>query len=140
MCVMALGAIAGLAQGVMGMMAGNANAKMAEAEAKRIRQLGAIEEQQLRKRHDIELGQQRVDIAAAGRSGSTGTPLQLAFASRQEAEIEALFARDGYTMRSDAKRAEAANYRNQGLQTLVGSAFSAAGTFLNSAAPIPALR
>jgi len=140
MCMMAFGLVAGLAQGVMGMAAANANAKMAKQEALRIRQLGSLEEAQQRKRQDWELGQQKVDIAAAGRSMSTGTPLQLAFEAKRNAEVDAAFTRDGYTMRSDAKKIEAANYKNQGLQGMFGSVLSAAGQFLNSAPLIPSLR
>lgn len=135
MCMMlagALGAVASLAQGVMGMQAAKHNAKLAEREAQRIRQLGAVQEAADRRKTEYALGQQRVDLAAAGRSISTGSPLQLAFNSKLEAELDHLATRAGYQMRGEAKDAEASQYRLQGKQALFGGFLSAAGRILNS--------
>ena len=130
---MAIPAAGMLVNGVMGMMTGNANAKQSQAEAQRIRQMGAVEEAALRRSQDYDLGQQQVDMAASGRSGSSGTALELAFRSKLEAEQEALLKRSGTIMQSDRAINEGRMAKAQGVQGMIGSVFSAAGSLLKSA-------
>lgn len=138
--VAAIGAIGALVQGFTSMQAANYNAAAAQAEAKRIRQLGAVQEASDRRGMDYQLGQQQVDLAAAGRSGATGSALELAFHSRREGELDVMAKRAGYTMRSDSKENEATLHRYEGVSSLIGSGFSAAGKLLGGATKqIPAL-
>ncbi len=137
---LAIGLIGTLVQGFTSMQAANYNAAAAEQEAKRIRALGSVQEASDRRAMDYTLGQQQVDFAAAGRSGGTGSALELAFHSRREGELDVLAKRDGYTMRADSKDNEATLHRYEGTSALIGSAFSAAGTLLKSPSfQIPAL-
>lgn len=140
MCMAAFAAIGSLVQGVMSMSAASYNAKMAEIEAKRIRQLGAIEEAQVRNRNDFAMGQQLVDFAASGRVAGTGSALAVAFDSRRHAEVDAMFTRANMQMKAEAKENEATLHRMQGFQSLVGAAFSAGGQLLQASPLIPALR
>jgi hypothetical protein len=134
-----LGAAASVAQGVMGMQQAKYNAALARQEATRIRTMGALEEGAIRRRNDLTLGQQAVDIAASGRALGAGSSLDLAFYSRLEGERDALYARAGYQMRSEAKDSEARLYKMQGAAGLFGSALSAGGQLLGAVRPIPAL-
>ena len=105
-----------LAKGVMDYQTGKANQKMANAEAERIRAMGAVEEAALRRQQDYQLGQQKVDLASSGRSGGTGAALQLAFQSRLEGERTALARRDGHIMQQDQRINEGRVMRAQGCQ------------------------
>ena len=123
-----------VAKGVMDYSVAKSNQKMANAEAERIRDMGTVEEAALRRQQDYQLGQQKVDLASIGRSGGTGTALQIAFQSRLEGERTALARRDGHIMQRDQRINEGRMMRAQGAASMFGSFGSAAGMLLNSAA------
>lgn len=143
MCVAAIGLMAGLAstivQGVTESNSANYNAEMAKRESERVRQLGAVEEAAQRRQHDFSMGQQIVDMAAAGRSTGDGTALELAYQSKMESELQLLGIRAGYQMKAENKDAERGLYKLQGKQALIGAGFGAASRILNSPSFHPAL-
>lgn len=136
MCTVAAVLMAGatIGKGVMDYQAGSFNNKVAQQDAQRMRQLGAVEEAALRREQDYQLGQQQVDLAASGRSTQSGSALELAFRSKLEGEHNALLKRTGTIMRSDARINEGKMAKFQGTQSLIGSGFSAANQLLQEAA------
>jgi hypothetical protein len=135
----AIGAAGSLAQGKMAKQTADYNAAAAKQEGQRIRELGAVQEASDRRATEYQLGQQIADFAAAGRSPSTGTALELAYRSKLESELAHLSTRAGYQMRSEGKTAEAGLYKLQGRHALIGASFSAAGRILNGIPSLPAL-
>ena len=84
-----------------------AEADLREQEAGRIRQLGLVQENQVRRRNRILLEQQRVDFVAAGLDPTFGTPLDVAFQSAEQGELDALAIRTDTNLRAEAREAEA---------------------------------
>lgn len=113
---------------------GNAYAATAVArrtEAQRTRELGEVEEEQVRTRNRIVLSQQVADLAAAGRDPTSGTALALAYQSARQGEIDALKPRTEAILKSDALAGEAEIYRSQAKDIRSSRGISAAARILS---------
>ena len=99
--------------------AGMRNARAAEAEGKAEQAQARTEEAQSRRRSAMVMGKQRAIAAASGVDTTTGTPLEVALDSAEQAELEALNIRYTGKMRRYGREQEAAGYRGQA----VGSIF-----------------
>lgn len=115
------------------------NAQAREREAVRTTELGAIEEEKVRRRNRRSLSQQVADFGASGRDATGGTALALAFDSAQQGELDALSVRTDTILKSDKLRTEASLLRSQGDTARTQGKFSAAATILKGGGKILAL-
>lgn len=103
------------------------NAELRDIEAKRTEELGAIEVGDIRQRNAQALGQQKVDLAGAGRDVSSGSSLALAFESAREGERDVLKSRTETMLKSEALRFEGQLLRTQAADTRVGAEYARRG-------------
>lgn len=107
--------------------AGETEARQLETEALRTEQLGEVEVAEIRRRNRIALGQQRVDLAAAGRDVSSGSAVVLAAESARRGELDVLKSRTNTMLRTEVLRTGARFRRAEARDALTGSRIAAAG-------------
>lgn len=113
------------------------NAEISDRRAKDALERGADEEQRVRMRTQMMLGQQRAAMAANGVDITFGSPLDTMIDTATLGELDALTtrqnaARENYDYRTQAMngQAQAALQRGEAKSALSGGYLSAAGTFL----------
>lgn len=115
-------------------------AGLREQEAGRIRSLGAIEAQQVERRNRRALGQQLVDFAAAGIDPTFGTPLDVAFDTAQQGELDVLEVTTRTAFNAEARQHEAASLRSRAKSAKQAGFFSGASRILKGVSAFSELR
>lgn len=108
-----LGAIGTIGQVVTGIASASRNARAATEEGKAEMAQARTAEEQSRRRSAMIMGKQQAQAAAAGLDTTTGTPLDIALDSAQQAELEALNIRYQGKLAKYGKDQQAAGYRAQ---------------------------
>jgi len=143
-----LSAVGTVSQGYAAMQQGkyeqgvaNYNARLAENEAQRERNIGTEEENKQRRAAAEMLSQQRAQIGASGVDISSGSAMNLQQDTITLAEVDARRIRTNYDYAYQAKQNEAKLQRAQGKaaaqagrNAFMGSLLTAGGTFMGSEA------
>lgn len=93
---------------------GNANAKIAEVQAKDAEQRGAIAEEEQRNRVKSILGTQRATFGANNVVTNSGSPLGILSDTAQYGEVDALTVRNNAAREAFGYRVEGENAKNRG--------------------------
>lgn len=133
----ATAAAGSVAQGVNAQRAANANATILKHNARRARELGAIEAQEIGEDRERAIGG---FIAAQGASGFTldGSALAVIGDLAARYSFEQSKARYDAAQRSAALRNEARGIEHQGRLSLIKGGFDAAGSLIEGAANVKA--
>jgi hypothetical protein len=122
--------------GVQQRKAGQAAAKVAEAEAASVRLIGEIEAADKRREARRLMAAQQVAFAGAGVDPTLGTPLDVLGDTAAEAELIALRAQFGRETQARAIEARGQQAQQAGRQAAIGSFVRAGGTILGGAASL----
>lgn len=120
-------------EGWEGKQAGEANARISDAGARTSLLQAASEENKLRREADLMTGAQ---VAATGASGVTsdGSPTDVIFDSKRNAELDALNARYSGQVKAVGLRNQARIQRQQGTQALAAGIIKGTSTMLKAGA------
>jgi len=128
----AAGAAASILQGVGGFMAGKANQKAANTQAREEINASTVQEQQIRDQARAKMGQQIAAQWGNGLEGGTGTALDALAQSQIEATLDVMEVRKQGVSRYKSLRAQGKEAARKGAFDLAGGLLGAASTVKSS--------